>query len=543
MLHLRPIALCLASALALAAAAQMRTLGPGHHMLPLPTDKRLAILPVQESAPMAHIRAIDNNNLKENINIRLAVDSIDYCVPFVIGGTDVLDITDWKGGQQIAFADNYDASNREAFRPHYHHSPAYGWMNDPNGMFYKDGTWHLCYQWNPYSSYWENLAWGHSTSTDLIHWKAEPAPLYADALGMIFSGSAVVDENNTAGFGRGAVVAYYTSAGKSQKQCMAYSTDGGRTFTKYEKNPVLTADKPDFRDPKIVRYQGRWIMVLAAGQEMQFYSSANLRDWKFESAFGHGYGNHDGVWECPDLLDMGGGKWMLLCNINPGGPAGGSATQYFTGKFDGHTFTCESAPATTKWMDYGKDHYATVTFDGAHNMAIAWMSNWQYANQVPTLQYRAANSLVRELGVFDYQGETYCSVLPAKDYDKMRGAKIKQPTDACEIVAEFGGDATLTLSNAQGEKVVMAYNAKRGEFSMDRTKSGLTAFSPDFPCTTTAPTRGALRQVRIFIDRSSIEAFAADGRMAMTNLVFPKKPYDKLTIKGKAKAKIYQVNS
>lgn len=542
MLHLRPIALCLTSLLALTAAAQLRDLGGGHFMQALPTDKPLAILPVQESAPMAHIKVIKANALKENINIRLAVDSVDYCVPFTIDGADVLDITDYQGGQAITFATEYDASNRETFRPHYHASPAYGWMNDPNGMWKKDGVWHLCYQWNPYSSYWENLSWGHSTSTDLIHWTAQPAPLYPDALGMIFSGSTVVDEENTAGFGRGAVIAYYTSAGKSQKQCMAYSTDGGRTFTKYKRNPVLTFNEPDFRDPKIIRYDGRWIMALAVGQQMKFYSSENLKDWTFESSFGHDYGCHGGVWECPDLIDMGAGRWMLICNINPGGPAGGSATQYFIGQFDGHKFTTTDSPETVKWMDYGKDHYAAVTFDGDTRHIIAWMSNWQYADRVPTKQYRAANTLVRELGLYDYDGQTYCSVLPAKEYDKARGARLRQPTDACEIVAQLKGDATLTLSNDGGEQVVMTYNAKAQTFTMDRTRSGLTGFAQEFPATATAPTHGAMSGLRIFIDRTSIEAFATNGHMAMTNIVFPKKPYNKLTVKGKAKTTIYKFN-
>ena len=232
-------------------------------------------------------------------------------------------------------------------------------------------------------------------------------------------------------------------------------------------------------------------------------------------------------------------KWMLVCNINPGGPSGGSATQYFVGDFDGHKFTCESKPEVTKWMDYGKDHYATVTFDNAPNgrhVALAWMSNWQYANQVPTLQYRSANSIPRDLGLFEYKGNTYCSVTPSEEITAARSKKpSKSLSEACEMVVNLKGDATITLSNSKGEKVVMTYNAKDETFSMDRTLSGKTDFSSDFAAITTAPVYGKMNKLRIFIDKSSIEVFDNDGKMAMTNLVFPTKPYDKVTIKGKTK--------
>ena len=419
-------------------------------------------------------------------------------------------------------------------------------MNDPNGMFFKDGVWHLYFQHNPYGSQWENMTWGHSTSTDLIHWTFQGDPVQPDAWGAIFSGSSVVDKNNTAGFGENAIVALYTSAGENQTQSMAYSTDNGKTFTKYDGNPIITSNVPDFRDPHMFWNEDikKWNMILAAGQQMNIYSSDNLKDWKFESSFGAEYGSHGGVWECPDLMKMkvrgtDKEKWMLVCNINPGGPSGGSATQYFVGDFDGHKFTCESKPEVTKWMDYGKDHYATVTFDNAPNgrhVALAWMSNWQYANQVPTMQYRSANSIPRDLGLFEYKGNTYCSVTPSEEITAARSKKpSKSLSEACEMVVNLKGDATITLSNSKGEKVVMTYKAKDETFSMDRTLSGKTDFSSDFAAITTAPVYGKMNKLRIFIDKSSIEVFDNDGKMAMTNLVFPTKPYDKVTIKGKTK--------
>jgi levanase/fructan beta-fructosidase len=453
----------------------------------------------------------------------------------------------WK---EMKFSNTFDTANREKFRPAYHHTPEYGWMNDPNGMFYKDGEWHLCYQWNPYGSQWENMTWGHSVSRDLIHWEALPTAIEADAIGTIFSGSCVVDKQNTAGYGKDAIIAFYTSAAESQTQSMAYSTDGGRTFKKYEKNPIITSDKPDFRDPHLFWYEGtkRWIMLLAVGQEMHIYSSANLKDWAYESAFGREYGNHDGVWECPDLMPLpvrgtGQQKWMLLCNINPGGPFGGSATQYFVGQFDGHKFTCESKPEVTKWMDYGKDHYATVTFDNApdnRRVAIVWMSNWQYAGAVPTKQFRSANALPRDLDLFTDGTETYCGVMPSKEVDALRGGKLKNPTSACEIVVDVKGTMELTLSNTKGEQVTMKYDAQKQTFAMDRTKSGDCSFSEAFPIVTVAPTHGNLKQLRLFIDHSSIEAFASDGKMAMTNLVFPSEPYSVIKVKG-GKATIYSL--
>lgn len=559
------------ASLAFAASAQdARFLSSNHCIYRINEQKNYLLLPVQEKAEMCNIKVVKNNTQVKALNVRLASNHIDYYVPLDLKqfGEDAklaLDIhvngtyrndgelsgfTCWK---KMLFSDTFDTANREKYRPVYHHTPAWGWMNDPNGMFYKDGVWHLYFQYNPYGSQWENMTWGHSTSTDLIHWTFQGAPIEADAWGTIFSGSAVVDHNNTAGFGKGAVVAMYTSAGENQTQSIAYSNDNGQTFTKYDGNPVLTSNTPDYRDPHVFWNEDikRWNMIMAEGQHMDIYSSADLKEWKLESQFGAEYGNHGGVWECPDLMKMkvrgtDQYKWMLLCNINPGGPFGGSATQYFVGQFDGHKFTCESAPEVTKWMDYGKDHYATVTFDNAPNgrrVAMAWMSNWQYANQVPTMQYRSANSVPRDLDLYEYQGQTYCGVTPSPELAAARPKKAtKTLTEACEMVVTLKGNATITLANDKGEQVVMTYDEKSRTFAMDRTKSGQKEFSDDFAALTVAPVHGKMSQLRLFIDRSSIEAFDADGKMAMTNLVFPTKPYNKVLVKGKAKYVVYNLN-
>ena len=532
------------------AQVQPKVLGENHAMMRVEQGTKYLLLPVQEKEENAHIAVLDGRNeMVKRLNVRLAVDKVDYFVPLEIKQAQLLDITfqgdrrttgavkDFACWREMKYSDTFDTTNREKFRPAYHHTPLYGWMNDPNGMFYKDNTWHLYYQYNPYGSQWENMTWGHSTSKDLIHWEAQPLAIEADWLGAIFSGSCVTNGNE--------VVAFYTSAGQHQVQSTAVSKDGGLTFEKYSGNPVLTSDVPDFRDPKAFWNEDAkvWNLILAAGQEMRIYSSKDLKEWKYESSFGNEYGNHGGVWECPDLFKID-NKWVLLCNINPGGPFGGSATQYFVGDFDGKKFTCESMPKVTKWLDYGKDHYATVSFYNApqnRRVVLAWMSNWQYANQVPTRQFRSANSIPRDLGLFTYSEETYVSVVPSEEMLSVRGQKVKKPTETCEIVVDVKGSAVIELSNAKGEQVIMNYDAQKHTFSMDRTKSGDVSFSEAFPCKTTAPTYGSIRQLRIFIDRCSIEAFDSEGKIAMTNLVFPSEPYNIIKVKG-GKASIYEIN-
>ena len=534
-----------------------------HAMMSVDAQKRYILLPIEEKENETTIKVIKDGHSMQSIKVRLATGKPDYFVPLDISkfGKDgkvlfdfsfqgnyrtVGNIEDYSCWQLMKESDTFDTTNREAYRPVYHHTPLWGWMNDPNGLFYKDGVWNLYFQYNPYGSTWENMTWGHATSRDLVHWQYEGTPIEPDALGTIFSGSAVVDSANTAGFGKNAIVAMYTSAAESQTQSLAYSTDGGKTFTKYSDNPTLTAKEPDFRDPKMIWNEAtnEWNLVMATGQKMNFYSSKDLKNWKYESSFGEGYGCHKGVWECPDLIQMDNGKWVLFCNINPGGPFGGSATQYFVGQWDGHKFTCESKPEVTKWMDYGKDHYATVTFsnapDGRH-VALPWMSNWQYAAVVPTKQYRSGNGIPRDLGIFTDGNEDYLSVKPSPEIMKAFSKKAQSLGDACMVeVSGLRRNATIELSNGKGERVVMRYDAAENSFSVDRMKSGQTDFSDVFASVTTAPTHGKVSRVLIFIDKSSVEVFDADGKFALTNLVFPTKPYDRLTVKG-GKSKIWKL--
>lgn len=534
-----------------------------HAMMSVNTQKRYILLPIEEKENETTIKVIKDSHSMQDIKVRLATGKPDYFVPLDISkfgkdGKVLLDfsfqgnyrtvgnIEDYSCWQLMKESDTFDTTNREAYRPVYHHTPLWGWMNDPNGLFYKDGVWNLYYQYNLYGSTWENMTWGHATSRDLVHWQYEGTPIEPDDLGTIFSGSAIVDSSNTAGFGKDAIVAMYTTAAENQTQSLAYSNDGGKTFTKYSDNPILTAKEPDFRDPRMIWNEAtkEWNLVMATGQKMNFYSSKDLKNWKYESSFGEGYGCHKGVWECPDLMQMSNGKWVLICNINPGGPYGGSATQYFVGQWDGHKFTCESKPEVTKWMDYGKDHYATVAFsnapDGRH-VALPWMSNWQYAAVVPTLQYRSGNGIPRDLGIFTDEGEEYLSVKPSPEIMKAFSKKATSLGDACMIeVSGLRRNATIELSNNKNERVVMRYDAAEKSFSVDRMKSGKTDFSEVFPAVTSAPTHGKVSHVLIFIDKSSVEVFDGDGKFALTNLVFPTKPYDKLSVKG-GKAKIWKM--
>ena len=441
----------------------------------------------------------------------------------------------------------------EPFRSVYHHSPAQNWMNDPNGMFYDDATqlWHLYYQHNPFGTTWGPMHWAHATSTDLIHWEQHPIALVPDSLGTIFSGSIVMDRNNTAGFGENAIVAIYTQSEIcGQHQSIAYSLDGGMTFTKYEGNPVLKGDIADFRDPKVFwdEQTNRWMMILACQQEVRFYSSLNLRDWTYESSFGANYGEHSGVWECPDLIRLG-DHWVLLLNINPGGPFGGSATQYFVGNWDGKTFTCIDMPEETKWLDYGKDHYATVTWHNApegRTVAIGWMSNWQYANQLPTVAFRSQNTIARDLYLYrDDAGEFRVGVVPSPESLALKGNQTSRLGDAAVVELTLSGEesSVITLSNEKGEKVVMTLDVHAQTFSMDRTASGDCSFSQDFAAHTVAPlfVKQAVNRVTLFIDHCSIEAFDANGYWAMTNLVFPTQPYNQIKVQG-GKATIYNCN-
>ena len=550
------------------------------------------ILPIQESCNEGKVKLDTGNPADVAMDVRLAVDSVEYYVPFQLPqGVKEATVTIGRVAanaicwDNIQLADTFNTANTDYYRPVYHHTPLYGWMNDANGLVYKDGEYHLYFQYNPYGSKWGNMHWGHSVSKDLVHWQHLDPAIARDTLGHIFSGSTVIDKNNSAGYGKDAMIAFYTSASDEhgQIQCMAYSTDNGRTYTKYEKNPILTPfdGLKDFRDPKVFWYEPaqKWYMIVSADKNMRFYSSSDMKNWEYLSQFGEGYGVQPNQFECPDFIQLpvdgnkDNMKWVMIVNINPGCPFGGSATEYFVGDFDGKEFHCDTDKKVTKWLDFGKDHYATVCFSntGERVIAVPWMSNWQYANVTPIRQYRGANALPRELSLYTKDGEVYMAANAVKETEGLRKGTssidnfsladekvISMETGqngACEIEMDVTPDKAsvvgFQLMNGKGEKTDIYLDMKAARLVMDRSQSGLIAFGEkaepharetderrktesvnyinDFALGTWAPLslcEGKTYHLDIFIDKCSVEIFVDGGRIAMTNLVFPTAPYD-----------------
>ncbi len=465
----------------------------------------------------------------------------------------------------------------EQHRPQFHFTPPKGWMNDPNGMVYYKGEYHLFYQHYPDSTVWGPMHWGHAVSKDLMHWEHLPIALFPDKLGYIFSGSAVVDENNTTGFGTGGekpMVAMFTShdmAGEKlgrkdyETQSIAYSLDKGRTWTKYANNPVIkNQGSKDFRDPKVIWHtpSQQWIVTLAVGNHVEFYASKNLKEWSKAGEFGLAAGSHGGVWECPDLFPLkveptNEDKWVLFVNINPGAPNGGSGTQYFVGQFDGKNFKNDNKPTETLWLDYGADNYASVTWFGApdnRRISLGWMSNWQYANVVPTKTWRSANTLPRELTLKTTEQGIRLTQKPVKEQEILRGDKqdiaqqsitdkfaLKQTAKCNELTLNFdlskttANDFGLVLSNSKGEKVLIGYEKATNRFYTDRTEGGKVGFEKGFAKRHYAPRQSVnnLLRMNIHLDVASLELFADDGATVMTDIFFPNEDFNMLTLYSK----------
>lgn len=463
--------------------------------------------------------------------------------------------------QQTAVQQNMSP---EPFRPQLHFSPQRAWMNDPNGMVYFNKTYHLFYQYYPDSTVWGPMHWGHATSADLVHWQHQPIALYPDSLGYIFSGSAVVDVQNTTGFGREgktplvAVFTQHNPQGEKQgrldfqNQSLAFSLDEGKTWAKYQGSPVLSNPGiRDFRDPKVLWYAdaNKWIMTLATQDRVTFYSSPDLKNWKKESEFGHLAGAHGGVWECPDLFSFthnGEKVWVLLVSINPGGPNGGSATQYFTGRFNGTVFT--PVDTATRWIDYGPDDYAGVTWSntGERKVFMGWMSNWQYAQVVPTKTWRSAMTVPRELSLVK-QGETF--LVASNPINELQTVTEKPVSLAGTMEGTFSGpaklqvsateptDVTITLSNKAGQRVTLGYEKATGNYFIDRTASGHTTFEKGFAARHVAPRLSIQKEMSLtlLIDQSSVELFADNGLTVMTSIFFPDDGFSNVSVESPEK--------
>ncbi|WP_106831267.1 glycoside hydrolase family 32 protein [Parabacteroides pacaensis] len=467
---------------------------------------------------------------------------------------------------------------REKYRSQIHFTPAEHWMNDPNGMVYYRGEYHLFYQHYPEKSVWGPMHWGHAVSRDLVHWEHLPIALYPDSLGYIFSGSAVVDWKNTSGLGtpdNPALLAFFTyhnpeieKAGgiDVESQALAYSLDNGRTWTKYAGNPVLkNPGIRDFRDPKVFWHEdsGQWIMSIAAQQVIHFYGSKDALNWTYLSEFGQGVGCHEGVWECPDLFPLpvqgtSETKWVLIVNINPGGPAGGSATQYFVGHFDGKNF--RSNQQESRWMDYGKDNYAGVTWSDApdnRRILIGWMNNWQYAGEKPCVKWSGACTLPREMGLVKSGNGYLLTSVPVKELDKLQGEtatwdklKVEKSFDLAKGLPFAQAPVKLTFSlkeqpgssladkygiclkNKQGECMIVGYDNRNKLFYIDRTNATGETFSDKFACIHSAPyqVQPDGTEWEVVIDVSSLELFVDKGRLVMTDVFYPSEPFDKMEL-------------
>lgn len=456
----------------------------------------------------------------------------------------------------------------EQHRPQFHFTPPSQWMNDPNGMVYYDGEYHLFYQHYPDSNVWGPMHWGHAVSTDLVHWEQLPIAIYPDSLGLIFSGSAVVDWNNTSGFGtkeNPPLIAIYTyhlmegeQSGKHdfQYQAIAYSNDKGRTWTKYEDNPVIPNDEKihDFRDPKVFWHDEseQWVMIFARGDRVRIYNSPDLKDWTLASEFGEGHGQAD-PWECPDLFELpiagtDQTKWVMLLSIGTRGkqvgPNGGSATQYFIGDFDGKTFTNDNDKETTLWIDYGRDNYAGVTWsdipeEDGRRLFIGWMSNWEYATIVPTYAWRSAMTLPRALALKNTENGVRLVSTPVQETEKLRSGEVQEGEEisitaglesmvAFEMQDECTATFGIELTNSKGETYRVGYNATTNEYFSDRTKAGKTDFSDVFAkAIHTAPrlTDGKMVSFHSFFDVASAETFTDDGMTVLTDIYFPNEDF------------------
>ena len=474
------------------------------------------------------------------------------------------------------------AANEKLYRPAFHFTPNQGWMNDPNGMIYLNGQYHLFFQHYPDSTVWGPMHWGHATSSDLVQWKEQPIALYPDSIGMIFSGSAVLDKNNTSGLGRGGIaplVAIFTQhnmpgekAGRTdfQNQSIAYSLDEGKTWTKYAGNPVLkTPNLKDFRDPKVIWHEPtqKWIMNLAVADHVEFYSSPNLINWRKESEIGKNLFAHGGVWECPDLLHFNlNGKtiWVLLVSMNPGGPNGGSATQYIVCDFDGHAFKPYSTDI--KWMDYGPDNYAGVSFSnvGDRNILIGWMSNWNYASVVPTEKWRSAMTVPRALSLVQQTSISNAFLLVSTPVKELKAGFTKTMSKENIVVEKTfslstaknpipnridlatlqAKDFDLVLSNDFNEKLIVGYDATKKEFFINRRNAGVSNFNERFAMISTAPRfiEEEKMDLSLLIDKTSVELFADGGRTVMTALFFPTNPYTNCSLQTKEGINLKSIN-
>jgi fructan beta-fructosidase len=456
-------------------------------------------------------------------------------------------------------------------RPSFHFTPAKNWMNDPNGLVFLEGEYHLFYQHNAFADTPGSIGWGHAISRDLIHWEHLPIAIpFADGV-MAFSGSAVVDHHNSSGFGvngKPPLVLIFTGhidAKQIQDQRLAFSNDLGRTWTIYEGNPVLDIGQKNFRDPKVFWHapSKRWVMLLALANDckLQFYGSSSLRDWTHLSDWGP-YSSHEWNWEVPELFELpvleantdgssdliGETRWVLKVDVGTGGPFGGSAGMYFLGRFDGERFIADdpnlNLETAANWLDFGKDFYAPITFANLPDdrlIWLGWMNNWQYAAQTPTAPWRGAMSIPRDIELKRFSGGLELIQQPAQELEALRGKHhqftnlqleagsrlLEVRGERLEIIAEFKLETAtefgLKVRVGPNNETIVGYNTSSQEVFVDRRKSGQVDFNEHFTGkhSGSLPLENDTVHLHIFIDSCSLEVFGNHGRTVITDLIFP----------------------
>lgn len=448
---------------------------------------------------------------------------------------------------------NLQEDYHELYRPQIHFTPSKNWINDPNGLVYYNGIYHLYYQYNPEGNIWGNMSWGHATSKDLIHWEEQPVAIPPNDLGFIFSGSCIIDKQNTVGYGENTLFAIYTSCDlRIQQQSIAYSNNDGQSFINYPGNPVIPNDDDNLRDPKVFWHEEtkKWIMVLAKGRKkgIDIYGSKNLKEWEFFSKFYVEIPKMDDTeWECPDLFELDykdSKKWVIIVNVSRRIGGIGSGTMYFIGNFNGTTFI-EDKLDYPLWFDYGMDNYAGVTWfnTGKRKILIGWMNNWLYANDVPCSPWRSAMTLPRELKLIEYEEKTFLVNTVVEEIDKIAGSwkKVIDEFDAgdayqLKIKINLDKNSIITLKNEKNERFIFAINPETRKLIVIRVaETGKSDFNQEFTShSIEAPLNvfGHAVTFDIYVDQSSIEIFTENGSMSMTNIVFPSTIYNKLSVEG-----------
>ena len=456
--------------------------------------------------------------------------------------------------------------NPPDYRPAFHFSPAAHWINDPNGLVYHQGVYHLFFQYHPHSTVWGPMHWGHASSRDLVHWEEHPIALAPDEHGLIFSGSAVFDAMNSSGLGtpeKPPLVALFTyhqvrtpeepKDAPCETQGLAYSQDDGQSWTKLPQPVLNNPGLKDFRDPKVFWHEPtqQWVMCLACTDRVAFYTSANLTDWNWRSDFSQNPG--EGVWECPDLFELptgnGTSRWVLLVSVTLGGPQGGSGTQYFVGQFDGQSFVAEHSD--TRWLDWGPDNYAGVTWSqtGTRKLFVGWMSNWRYANKTPTLGWRGSMTLPRELKLTQVQDRQYLCAPPAPEIDAQfnkpvdlmafkgsTGAQVKLGPMRLRLQSSAQSSWTLQLSHQEAGMWQLHFDAQQQQFVVDRSKVRAQDFQTELANVFVVPRLGDKTEleVSLYLDSHSIEVFADAQHLSITTLIFPDRPWSQLHLDGRA---------